>query len=75
MWTRQPIESSAESILDTTDTYQSASRPNGFSISSELIGKISAIKMLKRLEIFVCFRAMARLSVHMVIQLKMKITA
>ena len=42
---------------------------------SELIGKISAIKRLKRLEIFVCLRAIARLSVHMVIQLKMKINA
>ena len=66
MWMRQPTESSAESILDTTDTYQSASRPNGLRTISELIGKMSAIKTLKRLEIFVCFRAMARLSVHMV---------
>ena len=69
------MESSAESMLDITETYQSASRPNGLRTISELIGKISAIKMLKRLEIFVCLRAMARLSVHMVIQLKMKTNA
>ena len=75
MWMRQPTESSAERMLDTTETYQSASRPKGFSIISELIGKMSAIKTLRRLEIFVCFRAMARLSVHIVIQLKMKINA
>ena len=75
MWMRQPTESSAGSMLDTTETYQSASRPNGLRTISELIGKMSAIKTLKRLEIFVCLSAIAKLSVHIVIQLKIKIKA